>query len=447
MKEKFTIDIEYAKKLFDSGISMHKISDILGCSFTKVQKELNSYEFNLNNPYKEIEGKDLIAVCKKTGKEFFDHDNRSGSITTHLLELFPDLEIPSHYKRKDILYKTFKYWYHDYFDFIYRDIKSVKKCVYCDWETEDINNISGAYMNHMINTHDIDIDKHLDQYPEDNIFFKNHIKNKNRENFLKKKENNIECKICGDKFKKITQTHLDKHNITLYEYREKYNLNNTKDYISKTSHDIILTNRKENFFPKKIYKRSKAETEIINYINRFGFDIKINDRTILGGLECDIVIKDLLLLIEYNGVYYHSEISGNKNKNYHRSKLLLANSKGYKMIQIFEDEWLFKKDIIKIKLLHILGINNTNKIYARKCEIIEINPSLKNNFLNKNHIQGEDRSNILLGAYYNNELISVMTFDNKRVFNKTKNHNKNIYELKRFATNNNYQVIGIGSKL
>jgi GNAT superfamily N-acetyltransferase len=447
MVDKIEIDIEYAKELFNNGYSMHKIAEILNCSFTKVQKELNSYEFNINNPYKKIDGKNLIAICKSTKKEFLDYDNRSGSITTHLLSLYPNIELPSHYKRKDILNKTFKYWYHDYFDFECRDIKETVKCRYCEWETEDIENNAGSYMNHMLNVHHINVDEYIKNYPEDNKFFKNYLKKIERNKFLKHEDNHVECRVCGEKMKKITQSHLNKHGVSLYEYKLNNNLENVKDYISKSSHDIILKKRKESFFPKKIYKRSKAETEIINYINEFGFDIKINDRTILDGFECDIFIKDLSILIEFNGVYYHSELSGNKDKNYHKNKLVTANSKGYKMIQIFEDEWLFKRDIVKSKILHILGVNKNTKIFARKCSIKEISPTIKNKFLNENHIQGEDRSTISIGAYFNDELISVMTFDNKRIFNKTKDHNNEIYELKRFATDNNYQIIGIASKL
>ena len=32
----------------------------------------------------------------------------------------------------------------------------------------------------------------------------------------------ILCKICGYKCKRITKFHLDKHNITVKEYKEKY---------------------------------------------------------------------------------------------------------------------------------------------------------------------------------------------------------------------------------
>jgi hypothetical protein len=443
MKEKIEINIEYAKELFDSGVPMRKIAKDFGCSFTKIQKELNSYEFNLKNPYKIIEGKDLVAICKLTNKEFFDYDNRSGSITTHLLEVNPDLEIPTHYKRKDILYKTYKYWYHNYFNFIYKDIKETVKCKYCNWETEDVENKAGSYMNHMINEHNIDIDKHINIYPNDKIFFKNYIRDKNREEFLDKKENNIECKICNKKFKKITQTHLTSHGITLSEYREKYGItisenvkNNMIEFYEKTLKDKGFT------------KISKWENEINSYINSLGIITIQSCRTILDNYnELDIYIPDYNIGIECNGLYYHSEILGGKDRNYHKIKTINGNEKGVNILHIYEDEWKYKSDIIKSKLKNLFGLNSDNKIYARKCIINVIDPYIKNKFLNKNHIQGEDKSTISLGAYYNNELVAVMTFDNKRSFNKEKNHNDNIYELKRFASKLNTNVIGIGSKL
>jgi hypothetical protein len=443
MKEKVDIDIDYAKSLFDIGLSMHKIAEMLNCSFTKVQKELNSYDFNKNNPYKLIEGKQLIAICKETGKEISDYDNRSGAITNHLLNLYQDLEIPSHYKRKDILYKTFKYWYHDYFEFEYRDIKSTVKCKYCDWETEDVDNIAGAYMNHMLNIHNIDIDEHLDKYPEDNKFFKNYIRKKEREEYLDDTDNHVECKICGKKLKKITQSHLNLHNIKLWEYREKY-----KNTISNTVRLNMLDFYEKTLRDKGFTKVSKWEKEINDFINELGIYTIQSCRSILDQYnEIDIYIPDFKIGIECNGLYYHSEIRGNKHKNYHKVKTVTANSKDVTLLQIFEDEWHEKKDIIKSKLINLFNLGFNKKIYARKCQIKKISPAIKNLFLNKNHIQGEDRSTIYLGAYYNNELVSVMTFDNNRSYNKEKNHNKNIYELKRFATKLNYNVVGIGSKM
>jgi hypothetical protein len=68
-----------------------------------------------------------------------------------------------------------------------------------------------------------------------------------------------------------------------------------------------------------------------------------------------------------------------------------------------------KQEIIKAKLKALFGIEQT-KIYARKCIIKEISTELKNDFLNQFHIQGEDKSKIKLGLFYQDELVAVMTF-------------------------------------
>ena len=54
-------------------------------------------------------------------------------------------------------------------------------------------------------------------------------------------------------------------------------------------------------------------------------------------------------------------------------------------IHIYEDDWFYKKTIIKSRILNLL--NKSEKIYARKCEIKEIDSKLCKKFLNDNHIQ------------------------------------------------------------
>ena len=119
---------------------------------------------------------------------------------------------------------------------------------------------------------------------------------------------------------------------------------------------------------------------------------------------------------------------------------------------IFEDECQ-KMNLIINKISHYLGKSKIEKkIHARKCEIKEIkNSKEKTEFLNKYHIQGADASNIAYGAYYDNELVAVMTFSKPRVVLGYKNEDRSTYdkiwELSRFATNINYRIPGIASKL
>ena len=162
------------------------------------------------------------------------------------------------------------------------------------------------------------------------------------------------------------------------------------------------------------------------------------NREILRNREIDVYIPSLKLGIEYNGLHWHSERLG-KDKNYHLDKLNNCNEQGIKLIQIFEDEWINHREICESKLKQICGLNRNPKIFARKCKVVEITD--KNEvyeFLDRNHIQGRTGFTIALGTYYNNELVGVMTF---------KKEKDGYWDLNRFATDINYQCIGIGGKL
>jgi hypothetical protein len=191
---------------------------------------------------------------------------------------------------------------------------------------------------------------------------------------------------------------------------------------------------------------SGPEMEIREFLSTHIEGLEYGNKKILNGQEIDILSEKHKIGIEYNGLYYHS-IEYGKDKNYHLNKTILANEKGYKLIHIFEDEYLKNKDLVLNKLLHLFKIENKEIIHARKCIIKKIELSNEyNNFLNKNHIQSSVTSTIKYGAYYNNILISVMIFNNNTMFYKDNNNDKK-YELTRFCVDNNYSVNGIANRL
>ena len=53
-------------------------------------------------------------------------------------------------------------------------------------------------------------------------------------------------------------------------------------------------------------------------------------------------------------------------------KYNLCKDKNIKLIQFFEDEWVYKYDIVKSMILNKIG-KTENKIYGRKCVFKEIN--------------------------------------------------------------------------
>jgi hypothetical protein len=115
---------------------------------------------------------------------------------------------------------------------------------------------------------------------------------------------------------------------------------------------------------------------------------------------------------------------------------------------IFEDEWEKNKTLVISKLKHYTNQNNITTIYARKCIIKPVDTKEKSTFLNQFHLQGNDNSQIAYGAFYANELVGVMTFSQPRMgIGVHKNKQENTFELVRFATNTNYRIPGIASKL
>jgi very-short-patch-repair endonuclease len=233
------------------------------------------------------------------------------------------------------------------------------------------------------------------------------------EEYKSNKNIKLKCKKCG------------------YEFEEKINLNHLPSCIKCNPIPYIL---------------SKPEEELSDYIHSIiNKNIIENKRTIIRPLELDFYLPDYNLAIEFDGCYWHSEIHGHKDKKYHINKTKMCESQGIQLIHIFDDEWTNKKEIIKNTIKHKLNLNNTDKIYARKCIIKEINSKTKNTFLNNNHIQGEDKSKIKLGLFYNDELVAVMTFGKLRLALGNKTSNINEYELIRFATSKT--IIGGFSKL
>lgn len=230
-----------------------------------------------------------------------------------------------------------------------------------------------------------------------------------------------------DKLREYLETSKNK---TYYGIAKKLGINDTnfrRIVIKYGLEDMITTE----------WSSSIQETEIQSYINQY-FETENNTRKYLDGKEIDIYIPKKNIGIEFNGNFWHNEYG--KDKTYHQDKSKLAESKGIFLYHIFEYEWETKREEILNQLNNLLGINE-HRIYARKCIIKEVSLVEKVKFLNKNHMQGDDKSSVKLGLYYNNELVSLMTFVKPR-FNKNYE-----WELSRFCSKSNCNVVGGASKL
>jgi hypothetical protein len=189
---------------------------------------------------------------------------------------------------------------------------------------------------------------------------------------------------------------------------------------------------------------SNAEDDIYAFILSLCPDAVQSYRPYYHCMELDVFVPSLSIGIEFNGLYWHSEpvlLSNNKPKNTDFLKKKEFDGQGVRLIQIFEDEWKDHQEIVKSRLSNILG-KTQNKIYARKCDVRQITGSAAAKFCELYHIMGKGRSNLCFGLYYQNELISVMTFTKSNLSRKGTS-----WELNRFCSILNYSIVGGASRL
>ena len=181
------------------------------------------------------------------------------------------------------------------------------------------------------------------------------------------------------------------------------------------------------------------ELLIRDILDKYNIEYQTNIRSIILPKELDIYIPSKRIAIECNGIYWHSK----KEPSYHQNKFIECQQKGVQLLTLWEDWIRNKPEIVESIIKSKLGIIK-NKVGARKCEVKLVESSVCREFLNKNHIQGFSPSAIKLGLYYNNELVSVMTFSKSRV---GIGKNEDGYELVRFCNKLNTNIIGAASKL
>ena len=264
------------------------------------------------------------------------------------------------------------------------------------------------------------------------------------------------CYLASDEFKKKNKIQKEiKLLDTINNYLIKDNLifNKYDKKINTITYNCNICNSQEDIKYQTLYLRHKQNKTICIICNPlFNVDLSVpeknirtfieenytgeiiyNDRLLITPYEIDIYLPEINLAIEFNGTYWHSEYF--KSSTYHQMKHKKCLKKNIQLIQIWEDDWEYKQDIIKSIILNKL--NKSTKIFARKCIIKNVENKESSIFLKNNHLQGSIGAQYKLGLYYNDELVSLMTFGSR--FNK--------FELLRFCNKLNISVVGGASKL
>jgi hypothetical protein len=242
-----------------------------------------------------------------------------------------------------------------------------------------------------------------------------------------------------------TKSKYDISSIEETKFFIKSDFKKQKCFICDVETNFSKSNQRYNYGCEKhkysVYV-SSGEKEVADFIaSVYDKDIIKNSRNIIDK-ELDIFLPDLKLAIEYNGLYWNSE--SKLNKNYHMDKWKKCQENNIFLLTIWEDDWNNKGKIIKSIINNKIGLSL--KIHGRKTIIKEIDYYSSLNFLNENHIAGNVPASINLGLFYNDKLISLMTFGKKRMTLKSQS-SPDEYELLRFCNKINHAVVGGANKL
>ena len=214
------------------------------------------------------------------------------------------------------------------------------------------------------------------------------------------------------------------------------------EYQSRLTNNIPLCTNQYHLQPHNI-RGTYIETFIRNILDTHNIEYECNNRSVLSGKEIDIYVPSKKIGIECNGIYWHSTSSPNKKPiSYHFNKWKECKENGIQLLTIWEDQIINKPDIVESIILSKLGIYE-RRLYARNCQVKEVDSKECYSFLKAYHLQGASNSKVRYGLYYKDELVSVMTFGLKRRCMGGKGE----WELHRYCNKKGVQVVGGASRL
>ena len=161
---------------------------------------------------------------------------------------------------------------------------------------------------------------------------------------------------------------------------------------------------------------SAPEKEVFHYVETLipSEKLKHNMRKFSDIGEIDIFVEPRTTGIEFNGVFWHSEL--NKDSMYHQNKAIACLKHGIRLIHIYEYEWKTESDQIKLECyLNDILTNNVRVIPVQDTNIIELDSETAKSFLSSNHTRGYTRSTVHYGLTdTGGNLVCVITLCKKR---------------------------------
>jgi very-short-patch-repair endonuclease len=308
-------------------------------------------------------------------------------------------------------------------------------------------------------------------YDENSIFLKSsEAKNLNREKTCLIRygtKSVLESELVKQK---IVQTNMDKYGVanaavtdvvkqhTIENNREKYGVDfpqqleeyreKQKKYaVEKVGFDTeewarqsgvsrsCFCHRVSKYGFDKAITLGKHQTAIESIIQQIldGLNIQYISHKLIGKYYPDFILPEYNLIIEADGLYWHSD-AVNTDYMYHRKKMDEYSKLGYRTLFFRENEIECQSDIVTSIICN--SVKQSKKIFARKCDIIELNKDDRREFFNTSHLMGRGSGNCY-GLKHDDQIVCALQFTNKN----------GLVNISRFCSILNTTVVGAYSRL
>lgn len=235
------------------------------------------------------------------------------------------------------------------------------------------------------------------------------------------------------------QTKIDLGNVLMFDGKTLAQIAKEKGY----TYTHVLRYVREHGFDDLEYL-TKEKTDIENIIEKILLELGIKDYEYEKVIKkdkqfyiTDFYIEKHKLIIECDGLYWHSELK-QKNKNYHFNKKEFYSALGLTSLFFRSDEIYNKRHIIKSIIKNKVGGNI--KVGANKCKVAPVSKIAAQKFFNSNHLMGEGKGEPLALFDKEDNILAMAQFcpDPK---------DKTLIDISRFCTLPGYSVVGGYSKL
>lgn len=182
---------------------------------------------------------------------------------------------------------------------------------------------------------------------------------------------------------------------------------------------------------------SLAQREIHNFIQSLGLEAELEYK--VKDLKYDIFIPSKNLLIEYQGLKWHS-MPDARARDARKHKTAIEG--GFEFLSLFEDEWRGKCKRVKDLIRNRVGLTPASQtLRPSKCQIELIGLHEADAFYELHHYIGKARASVNYAVKYEGRTIGCCSFKHPT---RQSTHK---WELVRMASDPEFRVHGIWSKI